>query len=154
MHAEYLLGQTTYQQTFRFCPRPPDPQAPAFVSFAHSGRSILLVEFPEIARNDSLYLNAYAKSGGALLFSAKLQLHVGNVSNMLGWENLRSAAGGSGGMPARLATDDWPASEHEPGNVVFVHGYNMAEDAEVPAWAENVFKKLWWAGLDRGFIAV
>ena len=30
----------------------------------------------------------------------------------------------------------------------------MAEDAETPLWAKNVFKKLWWAGLDRGFIAV
>ncbi len=25
---------------------------------------------------------------------------------------------------------------------------------ETPLWAQNVFKKLWWAGLDRGFLAV
>ena len=49
---------------------------------------------------------------------------------------------------------DWPAEEHQFGNVVFVHGYNMEEDVETPLWAKNVFKKLWWAGLDRGFIAV
>ena len=91
---------------------------------------------------------------GAILFSSSLRLHVGEVSKMLGWENLRSIAGGSGGVPTRLATDDWPAEEHEPGNVVFVHGYNMEEDVETPLWAQNVFKKLWWAGLDRGFVAV
>ena len=73
---------------------------------------------------------------------------------MIGWENLRSVAGGSDGVPTRLATEDWPDEEHESGNVVFVHGYNMAEDAETPLWAKNVFKKLWWAGLDRGYIAV
>ncbi len=127
---------------------------PAFVSLSQSGSSTLLMEFPEVARCHDLYLNIYSKSDNELLFSASLKLHVGEVSNMLGWENLRNAAGGSDGMPTRLATDDWPTSEHEPGNVVFVHGYNMAEDAETPLWAKNVFKKLWWAGLDRGFIAV
>ena len=73
---------------------------------------------------------------------------------MIGWLNIRSAAGGSDGVPTRLPTPDWPECEHKTGNLVFVHGYNMAEDAETPLWAKNVFKKLWWAGLDRGFIAV
>jgi hypothetical protein len=127
---------------------------PAFVSLTHSGRSTLFMEFPEIARYNSLYLNVYSKSDNALLFSSSIKLHVGEVSKMIGWENLRSAAGGSDGVPTRLATEDWPDEEHESGNVVFVHGYNMAEDAETPLWAKNVFKKLWWAGLDRGFIAV
>ena len=127
---------------------------PAFASLSQSGRSTLLMEFPEAARYHGLYLKVYSKSDDAILFSASLRLHVGEVSKMLGWENLRSAAGGSGGVPTRLATDDWPADEHEPGNVVFVHGYNMEEDVETPLWAQNVFKKLWWSGLDRGFIAV
>ena len=127
---------------------------PAFVSLTHSGRSTLFVEFPELARDSSLCLNVYSKSDNALLFSSSLKLHVGEVSKMIGWENLRSVAGGSDGVPTRLATEDWPDEEHESGNVVFVHGYNMAEDAETPLWAKNVFKKLWWAGLDRGFIAV
>jgi hypothetical protein len=73
---------------------------------------------------------------------------------MIAWVNLRGVLGDSDGVPTRLNTPDWPAVEHELGNVVFVHGYNMAEDAEVPLWAANVFKKLWWAGLDRGFVAV
>ena len=30
----------------------------------------------------------------------------------------------------------------------------MEEDDETPLWAKNVFKKLWWAGLDRGFVTV
>ena len=127
---------------------------PAFVTLTHSGRSTLFMEFPEVARHNSLYLNVYSESDNALLFSASIKLHIGEVSKMIGWENLRSVAGGSGGLPTRLATDDWPASEHEPGNLVFVHGYNMAEGEETQLWAQNVFKKLWWAGLDRGFVAV
>ena len=127
---------------------------PAFVALSQSGSGAMIMEFPDFARDHELYLNVYAKSDDALLFSAKLKLHVGDVSNMLGWENLRSTVGGSGGVPTHLATDDWPAEEHEPGNVVFVHGYNMAEGEETQLWAQNVFKKLWWSGLDRGFIAV
>ena len=126
----------------------------AFVALAQQGRSTLLVEFPVVARNDSTSFNVYSSVDDSLLFSASLNLHIGDVSNMIGWENLRSVAGGSDGVPTRLATEDWPAEEHEPGNVVFVHGYNMAEDAETPLWAKNVFKKLWWSGLDRGFIAI
>lgn len=127
---------------------------PAFVSLAQSGRSTVLMEFPYYARGHDLYLNVYSKSDNALLFSSSIRLHVGDVSQMVGWENLRSVAGGSGGLSTRLATADWPAEEHEPGNVVFVHGYNMEEDVETQLWAQNVFKKLWWSGLDRGFIAV
>ena len=127
---------------------------PAFVSLTHAGRSTLFMEFPEIARYDSLYLNVYSESDNALLFSTSIKLHIGEVSKMIGWENLRSAAGGSGGLPTRLTTDDWPINEHKVGNVVFVHGYNMAEGEETQLWAQNVFKKLWWSGLDRGFIAV
>ena len=128
----------------------------AFVSLADSGRSTLLVEFPDEARNQNLVLKAYSKDDDVLLFSSRLNLHVGLVSDMIGWLNLRRVAydSDSDGVPTRLSAPDWPADAHAPGNFVFVHGYNMAEDVETPYWAENVFKKLWWAGLDRGFIAV
>ena len=130
---------------------------PAFVSLAQAGRSTLFMEFPDRTNSyecDGLRLKAYSSADDALLFSAAIKIHVGDVAEMMGWLNLRDAAGGPDGVPTRLATPDWPAEEHEPGNLVFVHGYNMAEDAETPPWAKNVFKKLWWAGLDRGFIAV
>ena len=127
---------------------------PAFVSLSQSGRSTLFMEFPDLAWNHELYLNVYSKTGGELLFSSSITLHVGDVARMVGWLNLRNAAGGSGGVPTNLDTYDWPAEEHEPGNVVFVHGYNMHEGEETKLWAQNVFKKLWWAGLGRGFIAV
>ena len=127
---------------------------PSFVALSHTGRSTLFVEFPDEQRNDSLYLRIYSKSDGSCLYSQAMRLHVGNVSGMIGWLNLRGAAGGSDGVPTRLSTPDWPADAHGPGNVVFVHGYNMAEDAETPDWAKNMFKKLWWSGLDRGFVAV
>ena len=127
---------------------------PSFVTRSQSGRSTLFVEFPDEQRNDSLYLRIYSKSNGSCLYSQAIRLHVGDVSEMIGWLNLRGAAGGSDGVPTRLSTPDWPADEHEPGNVIFAHGYNMEESGETQLWAQNVFKKLWWAGLDRGFVAV
>lgn len=127
---------------------------PAFVELSCQERAVMLMEFPEASRYGFLQFTAYSADGDVPLFTSALPLHVGDVGNMIAWLNLRSAAGGSGGVETRLWTDDWPESEHEPGNVVFVHGYNMAEDAEVPPWAENVFKKLWWSGLDRGYVAV
>lgn len=127
---------------------------PAFVSRTLIGSSTLLMEFPSPARYGGLRLKVYSKADDHLLFSSAIRLHVGDVSQMVRWLNLRSVAGGSGGVPTRLTTPDWPAEAHEPGNVVFVHGYNMEEDDETPLWAQNVFKKLWWAGLDRGFVAV
>ena len=126
----------------------------AFVSRTLSGSSTLLMEFPSPARYGGLRLKVYSKADDHLLFSSAIRLHVGDVSQMVGWLNLRSVAGGSGGVPTRLTTPDWPAEAHEPGTVVFVHGYNMEEDDETPLWRKNVFKKLWWAGLDRGFVAV
>ena len=127
---------------------------PAFVSRTLTGSSTLLMEFPSPARYGGLRLKVYSKADDHLLFSSAIRLHVGDVSQMVGWLNLRSVAGGSGGVPTRLTTLDWPPEAHEPGTVVFVHGYNMEEDDETPLWAKNVFKKLWWAGLDRGFVAV
>lgn len=127
---------------------------PIFVGLSHFGKSTLLVEFPECDRYGDLYLNIYSKSDNKRIYSSKINLHIGEIDKMIGWLNIRSAAGRSDGVPTRLATPDWPESEHKTGNLVFVHGYNMAEDAETPLWAKNVFKKLWWAGLDCGFIAV
>ena len=126
----------------------------SFVSLSQKGSSTLLMEFLGYARYEELFLNVYSKTDNALLYSSRIKLHIGDIEKMIGWQNLRSAAGGSDGIPTQLETKDWPTSEHKPGNIVFVHGYNMAEDAETPLWAKNVFKKLWWAGLDRGFIAV
>ena len=125
-----------------------------FAQLSQTGRSTLLMEFAEPSALSRLYLTVYSKTDNARLFSASMELKVSDISDMIGWLNLRSAAGGSDGVPTRLDTPGWPARAHGDGNIVFVHGYNMAEDAEVPLWAKNVFKKLWWSGLDKGFIAV
>ena len=127
---------------------------PAFVELSCQERAVMLMEFPEASRYGFLQFTAYSADGDVPLFTSTLPLHVGDVGNMIAWLNLRSAAGGSDGVETRLWTDDWPAEEHKPGNVVFVHGYNMHEGEETQLWAQNVFKKFWWSGLDRGFIAV
>ena len=126
---------------------------PSFVSLSQAGRGALLMEFPEEDRSGCLRLSIYSREGGACLYSYAMSLHIGNITNMVGWLNLRDVAGGSGGIPTRLDTPDLPEDAHGPGTVVFVHGYNMEDDFEAPLWAENVFKKLWWAGLDVGFVA-
>ena len=126
----------------------------ACLTLAYQNRCAMLAEFPSVSTNAELRLAVYSKADDKLLFTSGLRLHVGEVEKMTGWINIRDAADGDDGLPTRLATDDWPACEHGAGNLVFVHGYNMAEDAEVPYWAKNVFKKLWWSGLNRGFIAV
>ena len=51
----------------------------------------------------------------------------------------------------------WPDGERDGGAagpmLVFVHGYNMAE-WEARAWADGVFKRMWWSGLNAKFAAV
>ena len=81
--------------------------------------------YPDRVRSSHWYELFLDTPGDALLFASSITLHVGDVSQMVGWLNLRSAAGGSGGVPTRLTTMDWPPEAHEPGSVVFVHGYNM-----------------------------
>ena len=127
---------------------------PGFAALSPEERSTMLMEFPEAARGEALVLEVRIAGLDVVLYSFPLYLHVGEAEKMVIWQNLRAVAGGSDGKPSTSWAQDWPAGEHEPGYVVFVHGYNMAEDAEVPFWAVNVFKKLWWAGLDRGFVAV
>ena len=80
---------------------------PAFVSRTLSGSSTLLMEFPSPARYGVLRLKVYSKADDRLLFSSAIRLHVGDVSQMVGWLNLRSVAGGSGGVPTRLNTPDY-----------------------------------------------
>ena len=58
---------------------------------------------------------------------------------------------GSGGVPTRLTTMDWPPEAHEPGNVVFVHGYNMEEDDETPHWKQGD-RPDFWLLRGRGFV--
>ena len=127
---------------------------PGFAALSPEERSTMLVEFPEVARDESLALEVRIRGIDVVLYSFPLHLYIGETEKMIFWKNLRAAAGGFDGKPSTNWATDWPESERKPGHVVFVHGYNMAEDAEVPFWAVNVFKKLWWAGLDRGFVAV
>ena len=128
---------------------------PAFVAMSQTGRSTMLMEFPVVSGYGRLELKIISRSDGSVLYTESLPLNVGSVDNMIGWVNIRQAAGGSGGMPTRIPSFDWPPeTAREPGTVVFVHGYNMEEGEETRDWARNVFKKLWWAGSRKGFVAV
>jgi hypothetical protein len=73
---------------------------------------------------------------------------------MYRWLNERYASGDNGGEPSQLGSP-WnrPDEECDGKHFVFVHGYNVnAADARV--WAEQMFKRLWWAGSKSMFTAV
>lgn len=77
-----------------------------------------------------------------------------DVHNMYRWLNLESACGANAGLKyAERLSVQWPDSEHADANVVFVHGYNV-HPSEAWDWAQAMFKRLWWCGMDAGFTAV
>ena len=118
-----------------------------------AGTHAVVMEFPEAFRNRSLRLRVLRKADGAVFFSQAIKLNASPVDDMYGWVNLRRAIGIREGDSTRLVTPGWPVSEHGQGNLVFAHGYNVSKD-EARTWARGVFKKLWLAGLDTGFVAV
>ncbi len=124
-----------------------------FLELAYNKRGAIILEFEEPRETCWFSIYVYTKDYD-LLYMTEVPLHIGELKNMMGWLNIREAAGGTGGVPTNLTCSDWPESEHKKGNVIFVHGYNMEEDIETEQWSKDVFKKLWWSGLDYGFIAV
>ena len=91
---------------------------------------------------------------GVELYSYTAPLCISSVREMYRWLNERYAAGDNGGDESQLWSP-WnrPDDECDGKHFVFVHGYNVnAADARV--WAEQVFKRLWWAGSKSMFTAV
>ncbi len=124
---------------------------PSTVVFADAEYA-LAVEFPEAFRDASLSLRV-SLADGTLCFAQPLRITASPIDEMYGWVNLRRLVGKNEGDATSLSAPGWPSSEHQPGNLVFAHGYNVTKD-EARTWSRSVFKKLWFSGLDRGFIAV
>jgi hypothetical protein len=92
--------------------------------------------------------------GDKLLYSYQLPMDINSVRDMYRWMNLRYVVGDNGGEPSQLH-NPWncPDEECDGKHLVFVHGYNVnAADARV--WADQMFKRLWWAGSKSMFTAV
>ena len=92
--------------------------------------------------------------GDKLLYSYELPMNINSVRDMYRWMNLRYIVGDNGGELSQLH-NPWnrPDEECDGKHFVFVHGYNVnAVDARV--WADQMFKRLWWAGSKSMFTAV
>jgi hypothetical protein len=92
--------------------------------------------------------------GDKLLYSYQLPMDINSVRDMYRWMNLRYVVGDNGGEPSQLHNPrNRPDEECDGKHLVFVHGYNVnAADARV--WADQMFKRLWWAGSKSMFTAV
>lgn len=123
-----------------------------FVKLSSKRGCLLVMEFPKEARDECFTIRFREKGGGRTYSKSKLKIHAGNVDKMYGWCDIRKAVDGGSGTFDQ-STPDWPEEEHRKGTLVFVHGYNISLD-EARTWSRNVFKKLWWAGLDVGFAGV
>ncbi len=125
-----------------------------FIALAKNKSGAMIMEFSERNPNFNIWLYAREKEFNSIMYRTRVNVHVGNIADMISWINIRGAAGGTGGIPTVLDTYDWPKSERKDGSLVFVHGYNMVEGEETALWAMDVFRKMWWSGLEHGFVAV
>ena len=106
------------------------------------GEQLLVVEARQ--RNN---LVVSVEFDGVELYSYTAPLSISSIRQMYRWLNERYASGDNGGEPSQLGSP-WnrPDDECDGKHFVFVHGYNVnAADARV--WADQMFKRLWWAGL-------
>ena len=114
-----------------------------------SGEQLLVVEARQ--RNN---LVVSVELDGAELYSYTAPLSISSIREMYRWLNERYVSEDNGGEPSQLWSP-WnrPDDECDGKHFVFVHGYNVnAADARV--WADQMFKRLWWAGSKSMFTAV
>ena len=119
-----------------------------------SGSGVLAVEFAEPGYYRPT-VRIREKRTGDVLLEYPLDLRILDVHDMYRWVNLVDSWDWFDWRESH-ATDlavSWPDSEHADANVVFVHGYNVAE-REAWDWSQAMFKRLWWTGADAGFTAV
>ena len=89
-----------------------------------------------------------------VLYSYEIPLSITSLKYMYRWMNLRPVVGDASGEYSMLGSPyNYPDEECDGRHFVFVHGYNVnAGSARV--WADQMFKRLWWAGSKAMFTAV
>ncbi len=126
---------------------------PEFLSLGASGAGALAVEFVTEGLH-TLRIAVKDNASGDVLFDSPVSVRALDVHDMYRWLNLESACGADAGPKyAERLSVLWPDSEHADANVVFVHGYNV-HPTEAWDWAQAMFKRLRWSGMDAGFTAV
>ena len=103
--------------------------------------------------SQQLELAVRRKGAQTDLLRFALRVDAYDVEELFRWVNLAGVCGDSGSVsdyPNRTPNADLLDSSDE---VVFVHGYNMAPH-EAREWAQAVFKRLCWMGMNANFTAV
>jgi len=108
-------------------------------------------------------LTVEVRYDGQVLASTNLELRISSVTDMYRWVNLRTVCqtdvkpkDEDDVLGRRTQTNDppnRPDAETDGRNYVFVHGFNV-NAAQAEAWASEMFKRLWQAGLKSSFTAV
>ena len=106
------------------------------------------------ARQKGVPASMEMRYGGEVLYKCKIPVSVHDVEEMFTTVNIRGAETNSSfalDIPQRPGKNK--TGPLNPGNFVFVHGYNMNED-EGRLWGASVFKRLWALGLDIDFTVI
>ena len=124
-----------------------------FILLGASKAGVMEMEFAEIGFFHPRIV-VRSVSTGEKLFESSVAVVVHDVHDMFRWVNLEYSCGEETDPQYDDRLDVyWPDSEHADANVVFVHGYNV-HPSEAWDWAQAMFKRLWWSGMDAGFTAV
>ena len=116
-------------------------------AIAAGNERIILLE-SKAATTAPLVLEIKKKSDGQSVFEKEMPISVSAVTDMFRYRNLRGTGGERLGVPS-----NYPDTLCEDKNFVFMHGYNVTEEAAKASQAE-VFKRLWSCGYDGKFWGV
>ena len=108
------------------------------------------------ATSNSCAIKLDVKLDDKVIYSYSMPIDASSINDMYRWIDLRWVAesGANGNVVAQvLEPRNRPDCECDGRHFVFVHGYNV-NAASARAWANQMFKRLWWAGSKSMFTAI
>ena len=91
---------------------------------------------------------------GKTVLKTELSLSISSVEDFYRWVNLRAVTGGDESRWTDISQpSNFPDTEANGKNVVFIHGYNVTEK-EARGWNAEMFKRLWQRGCSSRYYAV
>ena len=120
------------------------------ISRLSSGGEMLIME----AKVANATIELSVEYEGAQVYTYTVPLSISSIEQMYRYLNLRWVVGDSSGESSHLSPP-WnrPDEECDGIHFVFVHGYNI-DPVGSRNWANQMFKRLWWAGSKSMFTAV
>ena len=92
-------------------------------------------------------------SDNNVVASCALPLAISSVEDMFRHKNLRSAAGGDGGMKDRGRCSNYSDTMCNTNWLVFLHGYNVNGE-QARGWHGEAFKRFFWSGSNARFVGI